>query len=180
MAQRGNGREWPPSEGKTFIRGAEFGAELINLTREYERRYPGMDFTDAVARVFAWFDGKLGKNRRFINRVRFPTRSAFRSYLRSAIWNAALMAKRDRQRFNSIDALPVDLPVASWGSDPEERLGLRELVERLPEPHRSVFEHYLLDDKDASGISAKLGRTEEEIVRIYEEAVDLVAELLLG
>jgi hypothetical protein len=173
--------EWPPSEGKEFIRSANFGTELIRLTHEYERKYPAMDFTDAAARVFAWFDGKLGRNRHFINSRRFPTRNAFRAYLKSAIWNAALMAKRDRQRFVGIDALPIDRPIASvWGADPEDRLSLRELVERLPEPHRTVFEHYCIDESPPSDLARTLGRPEEEIVRIYEEAVDLLAEIVFG
>lgn len=166
---------WPPSNGANFIRSESFGQLLVELSCQYADRYPTMDFTDAVSHVFAWFDGKLAKNRRFINSRRFPTFSAFKSYVRQSLWNAALLAQRKRQRREEIEALPVDAnAVRATLESPQELDRLLDLVEALPEPHKTVFERYFLDEEDPSYLASILGKTEDEIHRLYEEAVDML------
>ena len=86
--QVGSG-EWPPDNGKEFIRDDEFGEIVLTWCEQLGQRYPQMDFSDAASQVFSWFDRKLSKNRRFINASRFRTRSAFVAYVRQCVWNAA-------------------------------------------------------------------------------------------
>src|SRR5437867_3454888 len=90
--------DWPPQDGKEYIRSEVFGTILIDLVKRFGARYPEVDFSDALAEVFVWFDTKLSENRRFINSRRFPTASAFHAYLRQAIWNAARLTARKRRR----------------------------------------------------------------------------------
>ncbi len=165
---------WPPENGKDFIRSDDFGRMIVGLTRDLAARYPTMDFTDGVAHVFVWFDAKLSKNRRFINPRRFPTNQSFQAYLRQAVWNAARLATRQRRRREDIEALPVDRPIISAQMGPEIRVQLLEMVERLPEPHKTVFHKFFLDEEDLAMIASILGLTEEEVHRLYEEAVDML------
>jgi RNA polymerase sigma factor (sigma-70 family) len=168
---------WPPIDGVKFIRSEAFGELLIELSKQFGRRYPGMDFSDAISHVFAWFDRKLSKNRRFINSRRFPTYNAFRAYLKQSLWNAGLLAQRQRQRREEIEALPFDSKaVVAKIENPQELDRLLDLVENLSEPHKTVFERYFFDEEDPSHLASILDKTEEEIHRIYEEAVDMLAK----
>lgn len=166
---------WPPNNGAKFIRSESFGQLLVELSCQYADRYPSMDFSDAVSHVFAWFDGKLAKNRRFINSRRFPTLSAFKSYLRQSLWTAALLAQRKRQRREEIEALPVDANAVLAKLESSQELDcLLDLVEALPEPHKTVFERFFFDEEDPSHLTSVLGKTDDEIHRLYEEAVDML------
>ena len=165
---------WPPEEGKGFIQSEEFGRILVALTEQLSSRYPQMDFGDAVAQVFVWFDQKLSSNRRFINSRRFPTRSAFRAYLRQAVWNAARVAARKRRRREEIEALSVDLPIIAGGLGTEERAQLLEMLDGLPEPHKTVFDKFFFDEEDVAMIASILNLCEEDIERLYEEALDML------
>jgi len=169
---------WPPQDGKKFIRSDEFGRILISLVRQFIYRYPQMDFTDAVAHVFTWFDKKLSLNRRFINARRFPTATAFTAYLKQSIWNAALLTQRERSRSRHIEAPSgQQLPVVRI-IDPEERANVLEAVEALPEPHKTVFHYYFFDEGDLRMLASVIDRTEAEIYRLYEEAIDMLMEQL--
>ena len=169
---------WPPSNGRAFIRSNEFGEELIGLARELTARYPHMDFTDAVAQVFAWFDRKLANNRRFINKRRFRTRNAFRAYLRQALWNAARLVIRARRRREHIEALAVDQPVGAWAASPEIQMRVLEAIERLPEPHKTVFERCFFEEDALGDIAIALRRNVRDVESLYEEAVDMLAKAL--
>ena len=98
MAPEQPDEAWPPADGRAYIRSEHFAHLLVDLAGSLAARYSGMDFTDAVAQVFAWFDGKLAEDPRFINRRRFRTEGALRAYLRQALWNAARLAERRRKR----------------------------------------------------------------------------------
>ncbi len=169
-----NDPSWPPENGKTFIRSSVFGVMIVELTHQLARRYPKMDFTDAVAQVFAWFDLKLSENRRFINARRFPTIGAFRAYLRQCLWNSARLAMRKRHRRETIEALPADQPIISTEMRAEDRVQLLEMVDGLPEPHKTVFHKFFFDEEDLAMIASILDLTEEQAQRIYEEAVDML------
>src|SRR5207245_2478803 len=109
-------------------------------TERLATRHPDQDFTDGAALVFNWFDGRLRRNRRFINGRRFATEDAFRAYLRQAVWNAARMAARSRRRGEPVQALPAERKLASSDPTPAQLASLHEAVERLSEPHRTVLE----------------------------------------
>ena len=53
---------WPPDDGRRLIRSEYFGELLVGLVGQLSVRYPHMDFTDAVAQVFAWLDAKLARD----------------------------------------------------------------------------------------------------------------------
>jgi RNA polymerase sigma factor (sigma-70 family) len=167
--------QWPPENGREFVRGEVFGAILVELTRHFADRYPDMDFTDAVAQVFVWFDGKLSKNRRFINSRRFPTLGAFRAYLRQAIWNAARVTMRSRRRRQEVEAPSLDRPIVSTEMGAEERVQLLEMVEGLPEPHKTVFHKFFFDEEELRWIASVLNLTQRQVETLYEEAVDMLA-----
>lgn len=152
-----------------------FGVMLVELTSHLAARYPDMDFTDAVAQVFVWFDRKVSENRRFINSRRFPTISAFLAYLRQAVWNAARLTMRQRRRRQAVEALPVDRPIASSAMGADERVELLEMVEALPEPHKTVFHKFFFDEEDLAMIASILNLTESRVERLFEEAVDMLA-----
>lgn len=178
MAYEENNVHWPPQDGKEFIRSNEFGKILISLVRQFTYRYPQMDFTDAVAHVFTWFDKKLSINRRFINSRRFPTVAAFKAYVRQSIWNAALITQRERQRHKQIEAPSGRQALIARVIDPAERAMVLEAVESLAEPHKTVFHSYFLEEVDIYMLTSILNRTEEEIYQLYGEAIDMLAEWL--
>lgn len=168
---------WPPVDGREYIRSEDFARLLVSLARRLATRYPGMDFTDAVAQVFTWFDGKVAANPSFINRRRFRTERALLAYLRQSLWNAARLAERRRKRRQRIEALPVEQPIVDWALTPEQLTHLRESVDSLPEPHKTVLWRLFFEEDDLGMIASVLDRTEEEVVRLYEEAIDYLRGL---
>jgi cell division protein FtsB len=167
---------WPPSNAKLFVRSDAFGRLVLEVVDGLARRYPHMDFTDAAAQLFAWFDAKVSKNRRFINSRRFPTLSSFKAYLRQSAFNAGRLAARQRQQQAQIESLPPDEPIAVQRLSSEQRAMLQDQADKLPEPHKSVFERKFFDEDDCSMIASILGRTEKEVHKLYEEAVDLLVD----
>lgn len=178
MVEEENNFNWPPQNGKKFIRSEEFGNILISLVREFNLRYPQMDFTDAVAHVFTWFDRKLSINRRFINPRRFPTISTFIAYLKQSIWNAALITQRERKRYKRVEAPSGRQALIVRVIDPVERAMVLEAVESLSEPHKTVFHSFFLEEVDIYMLASIVNRTEEEIYQLYEEAIDILTERL--
>jgi hypothetical protein len=175
MAGHTSHEPWPPTDGRAFICSDSFGRLLLRLTSELAARYTAMDFTDAVAHVFVWFDQKLEAEPHFISDRRFPTLGAFSAYLRQAIWNAARLAERERRRRERIQALPADRPIVCEEPSPQELAALLETVDRLPEPHRTIFDKiFFEEDKSVAMLAAVLARSDEEIVSIYEEAIDML------
>jgi RNA polymerase sigma factor (sigma-70 family) len=172
---------WPPDDPKEFIQSNDFGEIVLRWCAELSSRYPTLDFSDAASQVFAWFDAKISKNRRFINSRRFPTRQAFIAYVRTCVWNAAQLAGRQRrQRQEGIVALPPDAPiVANRELSPEESSRLREIIEeKLPIPHRDILRMILFEELDIEDIASQLDRTVAEIEQLYEEAIDFLDEWL--
>jgi hypothetical protein len=167
-------RQWPPEDGKEFIRSEAFGALLVDLTSRMAAHYPAMDFTDAVAQVFVWFDRKLSVNRRFINSRRFPTLGAFKAYLRQAVWNAARLTMRERRRRQAVEVLPLDRAVLPAAKTADERVRVLELVEALPEPHKTIFYRIFFDEEDLPMIASIHNLTEARVEQLFEEAVDML------
>ena len=167
---------WPPSDGKEFICSEAFGHMLMGLVVQLARRYPKMDFTDAVAQVFAWFDRKLSDNRRFINERRFPSVNTFMAYLKQALWNAARLTERERRRHEHIEALAVERQIVIEEVSPEDIANLIEIVEVLPEPHKTVFQRIFFDEENLSMIASILDLTQVRVIKLYEDAVDMLVE----
>jgi RNA polymerase sigma factor (sigma-70 family) len=163
---------WPPVNGPRFIRGERFGRMLLEVTERLATRYPGRDFTDGAAVVFNWFDGRLRRNRRFINGRRFPTEDAFRAYLRQAVWNASRMAARSRRRGEPVQALPAERKLASSDPTPAQLASLHEAVEKLPQPQRTILEKLFFEQEDIGRIAEALQLPRAEVERLYEEAID--------
>lgn len=169
---------WPPSDGKKFIRSDAFGELLILLVNQLTKRYPKMDFTDAVAQVFAWFDRKLSRNRRFINRRRFPSVNGFMAYLKQSLWNAARLSERERRRREYIEALVVEQQIVPQKASAEDIATLAEMVETLPEPNKTVFHRVFFDEEDLSMIASALDLTEQIVFKLYEDALDMLVKQL--
>lgn len=169
-----NHSTWPPHNGREFIRSEAFAQTLLSLVKELAAHYPRMDFTDAVALLFEWFDHKLSKNRSFINSTRFRTENAFRAYVKQALWRYALLAERQRQRHEDLTTRVVTRQTISSQATPEELESVREAVVSLPEPHRTVFLRLFLDEEDPSIIADALNLTPRMVSELYEDAVDLL------
>lgn len=164
--------EWPPADGKRFVHSEQFGSLLLEIVWEFEEKYPHLDFTDATAMVFAWFDRKLAQNRRFINRDRFPTPSSFRAYVKQSVWNAGRLSERQRDRHEALEEHPGEESIAIESLTPEERASLMERADDLPFPQKEVFERIFFYEETAAYVASVLDRTEEEIHEIYDEALD--------
>ncbi len=170
---------WPPDSGKQFIRSDTFAQMLLFLVKGLASKYPKMDFSDAVAQVFTWFDKKLSHNSRFINRRRFPSVNAFEAYLRQCVWNSARLTERVRKRQQRLEALKVDEEIVAHETTTEELAILSEAVDLLSEPHKTIFCRLFFDEEDVHTIASILNRTQKEIIQLYEEAIDLLGEELL-
>jgi hypothetical protein len=168
---------WPP-DGPSYIRTEEFGQLLISIALDLQSRYSTMDFADAVALVFTWFDQKLENNRDFISRTRFPTPSAFRAYLRQAMWNAARVAERERKRHERLIALRIDRATEEPPTAEEVAI-LHEYVGRLPERHKAVFEGIFMNETEPHILAGLLGLSEDEIENVYEEAIDMLHKMIM-
>lgn len=169
---------WPPENGKEYIKSDAFGCLLVSLVSELAQRYSHMDFTDAVAMVFAWFDQKLTKNRRFINKRRYPSEKAFIAYLKQAIWNAARLTERQRVRERQIQAFSADQVLSYEEASPEELTKLHEIVERLTDPHKTVFQRFFFEEDDPTMIASILNMSESQVHSLFEEATDMLGVLL--
>jgi hypothetical protein len=173
----GSPMAWPPAHGPRFIRGDAFGRLLLQVVEQLVRKYPGRDFTDGAAQVFAWFDAKLKQNRRFINGQRFPTESAFRAYLRQAVWNTSRQAERSRRKGGAVQALPSDQKLASSAPGPQQLAALRESVAALAEPFKRVLELLFFEGKELDWIADSLHKTRRQIAQLYDEAIDRLSAL---
>ena len=173
---------WPPKDGKRFIREEHFGQLLLDIVDRLSHQYPLMDFTDAVAHVFSWFDRKLVAEPTFINVGRFPSLSAFKAYLRQAVWNAGRLAERQRDRRERVGPLPVDKAIVTSDSRPEDMAALREAVDALDEPHRTVFSEFFFHERELADIANIYGGrfNVDELTAIYKEAIDLLAKRMGG
>ena len=169
---------WPPQKGKDFIRSDAFGKMLVELVNYLSHYYPRKDFTDAIALVYVWFDNKLSKNRRFINKRRFPTINMFKAYLRQAVWNASRATERRRARQLEIETPTSDYPITRHISSPEEQASIAECVDKLPETHKTVFSYFFFQEVDPSMICSILSRSESEIHSLYQEALDMLGDCL--
>jgi hypothetical protein len=167
---------WPPEDGREFIRSNAFGEMLLELASTLAAREKSLDFSDAVAQVFVWFDRTLSRNRRFINERRFPSRDSFKAYLKQALYNAGLLAERRRRREGFIEELSDDLPIASTAMGPEQRVEFLDLLDSLPEPHKTIFYRLAFENEDPALVASIHDLSEEEVYRLYEEAVDMVAK----
>jgi DNA-directed RNA polymerase specialized sigma24 family protein len=163
---------WPPTDGGQYIRSEPFGHALLDIARRLAEKYRHMDFTDAVAQVFEWFEQRLNREPDFLSTGRFPTANAFRAYLRQALWNAARAAERKRSNRRRIEALAAEQPITSGELAIDERDQLLDLVEQLHEPHKSIFTKIFFDETEPQAVASIFDRTEEDVIRIYVEAVD--------
>jgi hypothetical protein len=169
---------WPPADGDGYIRSKVFGQTLLDIAHRLAEKYRHMDFTDAVAQVFEWFEQRLQREPDFLSAGRFPTADAFRAYLRQAVWNAARAAERKRANRRRIEALSAERPITSGDLEPNERDQLLDLVEQLREPHKSIFTMIFFDETEPQAVASIFDRTEEDVHRIYGEAVDEIGRRL--
>ena len=171
--------EWPPKDGKRFIRSLEFGNIVLEWCGKLTKRFPTMDFTDAASHVFYWFDNKLKKNRRFINGRRFKSRRMFISYVRQCVWNASLQAQRQRKRFNKIEALSSDDRIVDVGKDDWLLFEkLEACINKLAAIEKSVIERVIFEDFTFDELSAILDKPFVEVHEIYISAIDKIADCL--
>lgn len=163
--------DWPPDDGRQFIKGDAFALMLLDLAQQYSRRIPHMDFSDAVAHAFLWFDQRLDKEPDFISAQRFATRGAFRRYVGQIILNSGRLAQRQMSRAQRLDEVEF-LARPAGGLSPEERATVHEAVEKLEEPYRSIIERYFLGDEDLAMVVSALGYPAADAQALFIEALD--------
>lgn len=167
---------WPPGDARGYLQGARFGCQLLKVAEDLQRKYPNMDFSDGVAQVFVWFDGKLARDPDFVSQSRFASENRFLAYVRQAVWNSARMAERQRRRRQRVEALPVDENFMAKQTSPEELAELSERVEQLPPDHRDVFEKFFFEEQPMEAIASVKCLDLQGAWRLYEEAVDMLLE----
>ena len=171
--------EWPPDDGRRYIHSEEFGQLLFDTAQQTSRQYSGLDFSDAYAQVYEWFAEKLRRNRRFINKRRFPSIASFVAYLRKALKSAALMTLRQRRRNREITSLTDDvLATQEPGRSVELSLRLLELDKR----GRGHIDQRIIDwllaqargyaDNDVCIIAGSLGISEQEFNERLARIID--------
>ena len=162
---------WPPPDGRRYVKSEAFGNLLLQEIEPLIRRNRDLDFTDGAAQIFTWLDAKLRKNRRFLNKARFPSEGAFRAYIRQAVWNAARLAQRRRKLGQPLSAAaePTDLSL-----DPLELAALQESLDALQEPHKTVLEKLYFGREDVQMVASILDRTAQQVEQLFREALDLL------
>src|SRR6266566_5006218 len=163
-------KNWPPADGRDFVQGAEFGEILVAVVRDYEKQYPSMDFTDAVAQLFEWFSGRLAEEPDFFS-AKVPTWGRFLAYLRQTVWNAGRLAARRRKRHLDVEALPVNRAIVAEEPSAEELAELHERTDQLTEPHKTVFEKLFFEEEDAQMVADTYDMTVDQVYQLYDEAV---------
>ena len=170
--------QWPPKDGRSYIHSEDFGKLVVDEAVRLGCIYQNLDLADSVATTFQWLNSKLNENRNFISRKRFPSRSAFRAYIRQMIYNSGVRAYRFREKHLDLTAVPpddsvIDSPSASL----QQKEELLKLVNQLEEPHKTVITRYFFDEDPLHLIATCLDLDENQTQEIYEEAVDEVRRL---
>lgn len=166
---------WPPEAG--FLASDLFGRTLISLAECMAREYPGLDFSDAVALVFDWFDRKAVGEPDFLDHPRFEDALKFIAYLQRSLLNAARQAYRKRRRDERIRAQAVDESPANWQPS-SDFIRLWDYLDRLPWLHREVLEDLLFHGRSLEDVAAARPQTRREIDVIFREAVDRIARMM--
>ena len=95
------------------------------------------------------------------------------AYVRQAVWNAARLTERQRQRYEKrIEPLDLDREVPSGGFSPESRAALAEEIENLPDLQPTILDRLVNSDATVESLASELGVSEESIVQIINEAAD--------
>ena len=166
--------EWPPADGKNYIRSDEFGNLVLEIAVHLMERYPTLDFSNAVARVFVWFDAKLHADSRFISADRFRSRFAFRAYVRQSLWNDARRTARDQRTRRELQAADELERMAAKELGPEDAATLHDEVRRLPLPHLMIVEWLVFESAEVAFVAEALSLSEEEVTSLFEEALEIL------
>ncbi len=170
-----NEPQWPPKNGREYIHSEEFGNLVVSEARKVGEAHPTLDLADSVATTFQWFNTTLNANRNFISKKRFPTVGSFRAYIRQMVYNAGMRAFRIRKKRQDLSSVPEsDMVIDSPSASAERKEELLNFVERLEEPHKTVFTRYFFDEDQFYLIAVSTNCTEDEAQKIYEEAVDQI------
>lgn len=170
--------QWPPEDGKEFIRSDEFGNMVLKWCEELAVRYTKMEFTDAASHVYTWFDGKLKINRRFINSRRFRTKAAFVDYLRQCVWNAARLAARQRSsRERNIVEVPQQEAINKELS-PDQLTPVFDAIDRLDFVKKTIVESIFFHDKSPELVADSLQISVDDVYLLYEEAIDELGNVI--
>ncbi|MCZ6835796.1 MAG: hypothetical protein O7G85_08485 [Planctomycetota bacterium] len=159
-----------------YIQSDDFGNLILELSAYLTRSYPSIDFTNAVARVFVWFDAKLRAEPGFISQMRFPTPSAFRAYVRQSIWNDGRRTERDERARPSHQRLDAAREATSRDPEPSSVAMAREQLRRLPLPHLMIVERIVFEDSDPAELAEELALTREEVTSLLEEGLELMIQ----
>ena len=172
MLSEKNQDVWPPSDAAAFIRSEAFGQLVLDVAAALARRYRRMDFTNAAARVFVWFDRKVAEDPQFLSAKRFPRPSALRAYLRQALWNDARRTERDEHRQRALAHVSFDESPDEWGVSPEDAVMLQELLDRLPSLHRRIVRALVFGEQTVAKLSVALGVSKRRVAALFREAID--------
>ena len=167
---------WPPPDGDAFIRSERFGALIVDLAAELMVRNPSMDFTNAVARVFVWFDERAAEEPGFLAR-RFDGIRALRAYVRRALLNDARRTERQKR-------LEEPLGTSEPAQEGREPMGavdlrhLREAMATLPMEQQRVLMAIVVENRRVKDVAEMLGLHRKKVSRLFAEALDAVRAAL--
>ena len=176
MTDAENETDWPPKDGASFVRSGDFGSLVVKIAKSLTEQYRSMDFTNAVARLFVWFDDKLKIEGDFINASRFPSLSSFRAYIRKAIWNDARRTARSEANRHVAERRHGTRSPTKETKSAENAGMLSELIDQLPEPHCSITRGLLLAADDVASLAQTLGISESDVQQLYEESIDMLTK----
>jgi hypothetical protein len=166
--------KWPPTDSSEYIHGESFGRLMLDVAKQLMGRYRSMDFTDAVAQVYAWLDGRVEREPDFVSGGRFKSQAAFVAYVKQAMWNAGRLAARKRKRQESLGILSIEDAMDPLDVNAEAAGAMVDQLDQLPELQHKVLYHYLLKEKTVEQVAATLGLSLKMTVALYEKALSAV------
>lgn len=170
MADTTRQESWPPISDEDFIRGEEFGTLLIEAGELLTSKYAVMDFTDAVARTFVWFDLQVKKDPEFLRR-RFKNKSECKAYVGACLFNYARQARRQetlsrrRLEYNVLESAEKDESFA-------DRQMLWDAIYTLSERMREIVVALVVDKISIRMTAQRLGISRSLVSKEYMAAID--------
>jgi hypothetical protein len=175
---------WPPERADQYFRSEAFGKVMLEIVQLLTKRYRHIDFSDAIATAFVWFESRGKKDPEFLRAGKFPTFGAFRAYVRQALWNSARAAERNRRAHKELNAPEMDSELVSPCVSPVWLAAFHECRDRLPKTLRSVFDIMQDEIDPPDGLSRDawaalvMNLDAEQVDHAYREACNRIRQCM--
>lgn len=176
--------DWPPERADEYFQNDTFGNLMLEIVQHLTEKYRHIDFTDAVATAFVWFERRGREDPDFLRAGKFPTIGAFRAYVRQSLWNSARAAERNRRAHKELNPPDDGAELVSAEVSPLWLAAFHECCDHLPEPFRSVFDLMQDEDDPPGGLSrdkwaaAVLDMNVDQFDHAYGEACNRIRKCM--